>query len=1204
MNQLQRIILINSGNVDFHELKLDGNIHFIGTQGTGKSTLLRAILFFYNADSRKLGISTEKEPFSQYYFPYADSYIFYEVKQGERRFCVWLYKKQNRLCFRFIDGPYEQAMFLNSQQALTESEIIEKANAKGYKVHRPIYNFTDYRDVIYGANRSMRRFSIIHNQSYHNIPRTISNIFLNSSLDGGFIKKTIINSLRDNTFKINLDKNRRHLETARHNYQDVSEYLKHERKAQNIVSDYAILLEQEEKQKELAWLIGAAYNKAKQKQHVTGVQEDEYKKDLSDQQTKINKIKTEHADNLRRVQDKLSVIKDNIATANKLVKDYESKNIKALLAEHGNENQYKIERSQINAQLELLKAGSKEVENQYQLSRQKLETECNQQVIDFEKSEQCKIDDLTQELSEAQKLFYEEKDKAFNAYQTKLEKQGQEQNGLSDELKNIDFDIKSISSEHYYQKEIDELKEQQQKLNLEKQQFENNANNALLKKESTTKEGKQQFELLDLKSEQQAKEFEAQKENLKNHIDTLQEDIDALSGSLLEFLEQKKYDWKNTIGKVVRKEFLLRNDLIPTIETGDNLYGLSVQLDDLKTLQLSKSDLDEEKKSKEQQLENLKNEIQKFNDSIQVEKDKKQKKYNKRIAELNDEIKTFNSKADQAGITIEKFLLAQKDFSKKSEEAKNDTINKKEQERHTIEKRLNEVEAYITSLKSERDKVIGELTKQFNTKEKNVLKHKKEIANEIAKHIESIRASYELKLEPLLKQCNASLIATGADINHISQLEFEISQLDSKLTFIKDNFETVIRYKKDCEEYIDRLSDFRLKRKSLDKEVEHKNYLYNKRLESETSIQKELEKKVNDLKHLLNELSIQLKNYTNFSGGPLFGQYRTFIEHHDLHDNWNCDELISKITNLALEYEKNDKSFAERITEFSGYFTQQNHLGFNTNLSSNSQYRAFAENLKEFVQEQKIIDYKTEVTKKYAMVLENIVAETKDLLENEKEVYKIIQRINSDFKSSNFVGVVKSIEMRLQESTNKIIQLLRKIQLFESENSMSFGEINLFNQGNSGKNDDEAVKLLESLLTQIGLAKTSKLSLEDAFDLEFRICENENDTNWVSRLANVGSNGTDVLVKSMIYINLLHIFKNSGKKQSSDTTLHCLIDEVGILHDSNVTGLITFAGERNIRLINGSPNSHNEQDYKHIYMFRKNKTTNKTGVTKLISNEL
>jgi ABC-type sugar transport system ATPase subunit len=124
MNQLKRIVLINSGKVDFYELQLDGNIHFIGTQGTGKSTLLRAILFFYNADARKLGISKEKEPFSEYYFPHSDSYIVYEVSQENRNFCVWLYKKQNRLCFRFIDGPYERELFIDKQQARSEGQVI------------------------------------------------------------------------------------------------------------------------------------------------------------------------------------------------------------------------------------------------------------------------------------------------------------------------------------------------------------------------------------------------------------------------------------------------------------------------------------------------------------------------------------------------------------------------------------------------------------------------------------------------------------------------------------------------------------------------------------------------------------------------------------------------------------------------------------------------------------------------------------------------------------------------------------------------------------------------------------------------------------------------------------------------------------------------------------------------------------------------
>ena len=51
MRYLNKIIFLNSAHIPYAEVKLDGNIHFIGTQGVGKSTLLRAILFFYNADN-------------------------------------------------------------------------------------------------------------------------------------------------------------------------------------------------------------------------------------------------------------------------------------------------------------------------------------------------------------------------------------------------------------------------------------------------------------------------------------------------------------------------------------------------------------------------------------------------------------------------------------------------------------------------------------------------------------------------------------------------------------------------------------------------------------------------------------------------------------------------------------------------------------------------------------------------------------------------------------------------------------------------------------------------------------------------------------------------------------------------------------------------------------------------------------------------
>ena len=77
--------------------------------------------------------------------------------------------------------------------------------------------------------------------------------------------------------------------------------------------------------------------------------------------------------------------------------------------------------------------------------------------------------------------------------------------------------------------------------------------------------------------------------------------------------------------------------------------------------------------------------------------------------------------------------------------------------------------------------------------------------------------------------------------------------------------------------------------------------------------------------------------------------------------------------------------------------------------------------------------------------------------------------------------------------------------------------------------------------------------------------------NFVERLTNIGSEGTDILVKSMVNIMLLNVFKRNASTVFSDFRLHCMMDEIGKLHPNNVAGILKFANDRDILLINGSP---------------------------------
>jgi hypothetical protein len=190
MRYLNKVSFINSAAVKYAELDLNGNVHFIGTQGVGKSTLLRAILFFYNANALKLGVPSgpTNKNFAEWYFPYRNSYIIYEVLREIGAYSILAFKAQNRVCFYFIDAPYDRDMFIDRDGRALDSWEKIRAGLDTRKVFysRRIKSYEEYRDILYGNNqgkKEFQRYALLESRQYLNIPRTIQNVFLNSKLD-------------------------------------------------------------------------------------------------------------------------------------------------------------------------------------------------------------------------------------------------------------------------------------------------------------------------------------------------------------------------------------------------------------------------------------------------------------------------------------------------------------------------------------------------------------------------------------------------------------------------------------------------------------------------------------------------------------------------------------------------------------------------------------------------------------------------------------------------------------------------------------------------------------------------------------------------------------------------------------------------------------------------------------------------------------
>lgn len=236
MRYLNKVIFLNSAHVPYAEVKVDGNVHFIGTQGVGKSTLLRAVLFFYNADKLRLGIPKEKKNFDSFYLPFANSYIVYEVMRENGAYTVVVTKSMGRAAFRFIDAPYRKEWFVDDKNEVSAdwSEIRTKVSESGGSASSLITGYDMFRDIIFGNNRKpellqFRKYAIVESPRYQNIPRTIQNVFLNSKLDADFIKDTIIQSMDDNEFVIDLSYYRSQIDTFEQEYSDVMLWMKQDK---------------------------------------------------------------------------------------------------------------------------------------------------------------------------------------------------------------------------------------------------------------------------------------------------------------------------------------------------------------------------------------------------------------------------------------------------------------------------------------------------------------------------------------------------------------------------------------------------------------------------------------------------------------------------------------------------------------------------------------------------------------------------------------------------------------------------------------------------------------------------------------------------------------------------------------------------------------------------------------------------------------
>jgi len=1209
---LNRIVQINIANVKYTDLELSGNTCFVGTNNFGKTSLQRAILFFYSANTRGLGISPSQKPFDEHYFKFENSYLIYEIRTEDKPFFVIVYR-HNKLVFRFIDAEYSPDFFFNeNDEALKIKEVLSGFDKRSIFYSGQIDTFERYRNILYGTetDKTLTKFHLLKgNEKYQNIPKSITNVFLSSksSIDSRFIKDFIANSLSTENSSIKLEQVDRQLRQFNEKYSDIETYLKKETQQliEFIDKKYDQVHMLKGAQMEMADKLGSSLRYA-ETQNETVIKASQAKQEELDNVTEIHdnqKIALEEKQ--KDVREEIGYYDRTIREANKKLKEYKEKNIDEAVTKNTERDKLQVEYNIARREYESLTSNVQSIEMKYTSLVEQLRNDKTAYVNKIN-SKTSEIFNHYNELQLLQKNEYSKKDVELK------QKREEALTELNADVtsKQIDFnelkaEEKVIRNTRFYETEI---KGQETELaDLRAINYKNKSELAI--KTNLVQSNQKEWESLELRLKTSLTN-QIQKTNneiirVKTEIKTIEEKLNVQGDALYGYLEKNVKDWHQTIGKIVNEDLLFRTDLTPTkVENkGDlSMYGISLKLDDVSVVSKTIEVYQFEKNERLAIIRDLEESLNQFQGTNTEEKMLAADKFGKQLGELKEDLKVLTYSLELAEKREKKLILELEDWKQRASKEVEESLTGNKQKVNLLEEEISILNKKKNNLLNDFNDQLDKL-KVFNDERLADLKGRQETEiSELEVEKKNQVKEYEEKETELSNEKETNFKAKGVDSKEIKRIDAKIKELQDALKEIDQYSQIVSDYLKDKREIFDKLPDLIQKKEEyvktandLTAELEEISRKFNiKRME--------LNKQKRAFEEELIDFNSGINYFTkNFRETPVFNKYADIIDRAEpKKTNYSVMDLCTQLLKNDSHFNEEYTAFQRYVNEFSGKFRIDNHFNFIIrNDATQGEYERFAQNLRSFINEAKIELSIAETATQIGLVTDSIATKVKELSGQKDKIQHIITLIAEDFKKAEFEQskLIEFIKIRLEESDNKVYKLLKRIQEFREENGLVYNE-GLFNTDFATHKNREisnrAVKLLDQLRTAIKEQEQEEIRLQDLFELKFNIKEGLNETGWTHKIDSIGSTGTDVLVKAIIYITLLHVFiKESSHRSSSDFRVHCIIDEVGQISAHYLRELLRFAKDRNIMMINGLPNKSGlEAHYKYTYQFRREENNN------------
>lgn len=1215
MRALRKIIFVNSAHIRYAEVRLDGNVHFIGTQGVGKSTLLRAILFFYNADKLHLGIPKEMKSYDEFYLPHANSYIVYEVEHEHGPFCVLTFRSSGRACYRFIDAAYRKEWLIDEKGEVTADSKVIRERLGGASMSKIIDRYEQYRDILYGnkqaVDKEFARFQLMESNRYQNIPRSIQNVFLNSRLDANFIKDIIIRSMSEEEANIDLGYYRRQVADFEQEYKDISCWYKQNQKgesivrtqAENVVKTYRELLFMKRQIAELCGELKYAIRTSRERLPLVEKKIDELIEEQNRLKRLISELQQKFDTEKSSLNQEQGAVNDRLKHLKERKEYYAAEKIEEILKRYEQEQILRVKLDGDNAKLAELTARFNDVTAKYKALCQEIKNVLEK----YRQTQTARIISLGQEKQSADERMLtehtEQRENIEAAFADKITLATNRIEQIKGEKTELEKEMLTLKYWQPYKEETDALSKEINELAIREQELSGliSTTDAKINQLQTEYEKNEAEIMADSKAKLDAKQHEMDEVTAK--LAETNSLLERTKGSLYEWLEDNKRDWEQNIGKVINEESVLyQTGLHPQKDEGTSLFGVRLDLADLPLAVRKPAQLKAERAELNAALSSLKAEYIGLTEQQEKLKDELKRRFAPKIRELREQKSYHETELRVIPQKRKSILLKIEEYAAKAE-------HEKEERTKQLNTRLQDVAIRQAAADTELAKTQNEKQKQLTAEDKRYQKAKDEAIKQHEQRVAEIRADIRLQerktdneLQLLQQQEHEELHGRGADTRMVEECKSSIKATEAELKYIDDHRRIVFDYQRDREELFDHEEEFKTKKKLITDKLQQLNEKYNLRKQKHNETLNLRSKELDERREEKNRIDNDLQKAERFTHDenlcpPMLAEAQ---ERQTLR---TPGQAVDELTGIIVSRQKSQDKLKSTVNVFKGNFTAKNTFNFRTELALDEDYLDFANNLEDFLTYNKIEEFRRRTSERYVDILGRVSKEMGDLTRHESDVDKVIYDINNDFRKRNFAGVIKLIALQPVPSADKMVLLMKRIKDFHDDNQYAMGELNLFSSANRDEVNQKAVgHLLDLMKSLVDNPQRRYLTLSDLFLLQFRIVENDNDTGWVDKLSHVGSEGTDTLVKAIINIMLINVFKGKVSRKFGDFRIHCMMDEIGKLHPQNVKGILDFANARNILLINSSPTTYNVSDYRYTYLLSKD-SKSQTVVIPLISQQ-